>query len=186
MHSVDDRAGERHAVLAQRFAEPDRLVERPALGRGDEHEGRLRGRAAARSTRSARALNSSVIPPSSVKNAVRSAIRSTPVTSLQRAEQGAAPIPSRRMPMPVGRRNTCSAPPPRNDVSRPGAFRNSTRVVRRRRVEHQQVVVAGDELVELLDRRELLRAGDGARELAIDPVALDLLGARRGSARRGR
>ena len=46
------------------------------------------------------------------------------------------------------------------------------RVARRRRVEHEQVEVAAlVEVVELGDRRELLRAGHRARELLVDPVA---------------
>ncbi len=63
-------------------------------------------------------------------------------------------------------------------MSRPGRLEEVERVARGRRVEHEQVEVALlRELVELGDRGELLRAGDGARELAVDAVALDLLGA---------
>ena len=80
--------------------------------------------------------------------------------------------------MPVGRRNVvhCAAAEERRQPA--GRVEELDGIVGGRRVEHQQVVVAGDELVELLDRGELLRARDGVRELAVDPVALDLLGTR--------
>ena len=64
-----------------------------------------------------------------------------------------------------------------------GRVEEVERVARRRRVEHEQVVAALlVELVELGDRGELLRAGDRARELLVDPVAEDLV-ARRGVGR---
>ncbi len=59
------------------------------------------------------------------------------------------------------------------------------RVARRRRVEHEQVEAALlVELVELRDRRELLRAGDRARELLVDPVGEHLVAGRASGASR--
>ena len=66
--------------------------------------------------------------------------------------------------------------PGRSRVSRPGRVEEVERVARRRRVEHEQVEVALlVELVELGDRGELLRAGDRARELLVDPVGEHLV-----------
>ena len=57
-----------------------------------------------------------------------------------------------------------------------GRVEEVERVARRRRVEHEQVVVALlVELVELGDRGELLRAGDRARELLVDAVGEHLV-----------
>ncbi len=77
------------------------------------------------STCRARTLKSSVIPPSSWKNVLRSAIRSIPVIRRSATSSGAAPRPSTRIPRPVGRMNALSALPSRNDVSRAGASRKS-------------------------------------------------------------
>ena len=90
-------------------------------------------------------------------------------------------------PRPAGRRNMRIARPWKKRGQPPGRVEEVERVARRRRVEHEHVEVAVlVELVELRDRGELLRAGDRARELLVDPVREDLVARARRPARAAR
>ena len=65
------------------------------------------------------------------------------------------------MPKPVGRMKSCSERPSMNCVSRSRRVEEVERVAGRRRVEDEQVVAAlRVDLVELLHRHVLLRAGE--------------------------
>ena len=116
--------------------------------------------------------------PSRPKNTVRSVIRSMPVIRRRPPSSGSAPRPSARIPNPVGRRNALSALPSRNELSRPGASRKSS-ALRDGGVSStsRSNSLSSVELVQLGDRGQLLRSRDRGRQLAIDAVGLDLLGA---------
>ena len=130
-------------------------------------------------TRSARSVKPSIIPPSERKNTDRSSQQVDARDPLQQREHhaGAAPDdlaadPRRPQEHPDRAALEEAGQPPRR-------VEEVERVARRRRVEHEQVVVALlVELEQLRDRGELLRAGDRARELLVDPVLEDLLARR--------
>ena len=134
------------------------------------------GSASSAATRFARATKPSIIPPSARKNTDRSSSRSTPVT--RRSSPKATPVPAtddaaaeaRRAQEDLDGAALEEAGEPLRGVE------EVERVARRRRVEHEQVEApAGVEVVELGDRRELLRAGHGAGELLVDAVAQHLV-----------
>ena len=81
-----------------------------------------------------------------------------------------------RPPKPAGRRKTLTARPWKKPVSRSGASRKSS-ALRDGGVSStsRSKSPSGVEVVELGDRGELLRAGDGARELLVDAVAEHLV-----------
>ena len=116
------------------------------------------------------------MPPSVRKNTERSWSRSTPVTRLSSENTTPVPRPRTCRRAPPGAGTSRTARPwkkPRQPVRR---VEEVERVARRRRVEHEQVEAALlVELVELRDRRELLRAGDRARELLVDAVGEHLV-----------
>ena len=129
------------------------------------------GSASSAPTRSARAAKPSIMPPSERKKTDRSSSRSTPVTRRSSPKATPVPRPMMRPPRPGGAEEDLDraaleeAGQPRRRVE------EVERVARGRRVEHEQVEVAARvEVVELGDRRELLRAGDGVGELLVDPV----------------
>ena len=124
------------------------------------------GSASSAPTRSARATKPSIMPPSARKKTDRSSSRSTPVT--RRSSPNATPVP--RAEDPPAEAGGAQEDLDRAALEEAGEARGRVeeveRVARRRRVEHEQVEVAARvEVVELGDRGELLRAGDGVGEL---------------------
>ena len=175
--AVDDHAGEREPVAREPLAEPDRLVDRLAGGRGDEHERRRVGaqqlldlggalaevdRHVAEKLEEHRQVGDQV-DPGDLAEATQQRHRAP-------AERAEARVRS-------GFRNAFNARPSRNELSRPGASRNSSALrdggVSRTSRSNSSACI---ELVELGDRGQLLRPRDRGRQLAIDAVGLDLLG----------
>ena len=134
------------------------------------------GSASSALTPSARSLKPSSRPLSARKNTLRSSSRSTPVSAPEHREDDARPAAddlrgeARRGEEDLQRAALEEA---REAV---GGVEEVQRVARRRGVEHEHVEAPGAvELVELGDRRELLRARDRARELLVDAVGEDVV-----------
>ena len=176
VHAVDDQAAERHRATRAACGgrrSPPRPARAPVRSRRGTSSP---GRSSSALTPSARSRKPSTRPPSARKKTDRSSSRSTPVRRLQHAEDdaGAAAHRARRE---AGRREEQLQ---RAAVEEPGQpvrrVEEVERVARRRRVEHEHVEAPrGVQVVELRDGRELLRAGDRAGELLVDPVAEDLV-----------
>ncbi len=179
MDAVHDHAGERQAALGERAPEPDRLIGRLGLGRADEHESRGGG---------AQHLFHLL--------GAGSEILRHPAEQLEEGAEVADQVDAGDPPQPGEERADAAAEHPHADAGRTqerlqrtpleergqpsGSVEEVERVARRRRVEHEQVeLVLLIEVVELRDRRELLRSRDRGRELAVDAIGLDLLGPRR-------
>ena len=178
VHAVDDHAAERHPRLAQLAVEEDRLLDRVVLRRGDDQE--RRRRVLEQRADPLGALGEAVDQPAERAEEHRQVLEQVDARDpLQQREHhaGAAPDdlaadPRRPQEHPDRAALEEAGQPPRR-------VEEVERVARRRRVEHQQVVVALlVELEQLRDRGELLRAGDRAGELLVDPVLEDLLARR--------
>ena len=167
VHPVDQHAAERHPRGATACG-GSRSPPRPARAAGEVTiRNVVAGSDSSASTRRARSVKPSIMPPSARKNTERSCSRSTPVTRLR--IENTMPVP-RPISPPGAQEHADRAA--LEEVRQPARrVEEVERVARRRRVEHEQVPVALlVELVELGDRRELLRAGDRGRELLVDAV----------------
>ena len=179
VHAVDDQAAERHRGVGQLAVEEDRLLDGVVARRGDDHE--RRARVLEQRADAAGALGEAVDHPAERAEEDRQVVQQVDARQpLEQPEDDAG----------------AAAQQPAADPGRPDEHLDRTaleeggqparrveeveRVARRRGVEHEQVVVALlVELVELGDRGELLRAGDRARELLVDPVGEHLVTRRR-------
>ncbi len=137
------------------------------------------GSASSALTPAARSRKPSIRPPARGRTTLRSWSRSTPVTRLSTQKTTLVPRPMTFAARPRRREEQ----PQRAALEEAGQpvrrVEEVERVARRRRVEHEHVEAPGAvQLVELGDRRELLRAGDRARELLVDPVVEDLVARR--------
>ena len=124
-----------------------------------------------------RSASSGIIVPSARKNVERSSSSATPVAL--RSALKTTPVPDAQQP--PGAQEHAGSRGPGGSREPVGRVEEVQRVARRRRVEHEDVELAGRvELVQLGDRGELLRAGDGAGELPVDRVGEDLVARRLG------
>ena len=182
VHAVDDHAAERHPGLHQLAVEVDRLLDRVVLGRGDDQE--RRGRVLEQRADALGALREAVDQPGERAEEHRQVLEQVDAGhALEQREDDAGAAADDLAAEARGAQEDADRAALEEARQAAGRVEEVERVARRRRVEHEQVVVALlVELVELGDRRELLRAGDRARELLVDPVAEDLV-ARRGVGR---
>ena len=170
MQAVDDQAAERHAGVGELAVEEDRLLDRVVAGSGDDEE--RRGRVLEQRADSPRALREAVDHAAERAEEHRQVVQEVDAgEALHQPEHDAgaaaedAAAQARRAQEHLDR---AALEEPGEPV---GRVEEVERVARRRRVEHQQVVVALlVELVQLRDRSELLRPGDRAGELLVDPV----------------
>ena len=147
----------------------DRLPRRLGLGRGDDQEGRRRGRAAARRRRGCARRSRRSRPRASGRSCDRSPSMSTPVTRAKIEKTRAVERPKRRAVRPAGGDEHLQRPS-FQEAQQPGrCVEEVQRVARRGRVEHDHVEVAlVVELIQLGDRAQLLRAGHRRGQLAVD------------------
>ena len=127
--------------------------------------------ASSASTRRARSEKPSAISPNELKNSDRSRSRSTPVARL--STENTRPVPRPTMPRPIRpeARKNCRERESMKRASRRGRLQEVQRVAAGRGVQHQQVVAPLlVQLVELLHRHVLLRAGHRVGELLVDRV----------------
>ena len=179
VHAVDDHAAERHPRLGQLAVEEDRLLDRVVLGRGDDQE-RRRGVLEQRAD-ALGALGEAVDQPAERAEEHRQVLEQVDAGhALEQREHDAGPAPDDLAADPGRAEEHPDRAALEEAGEAAGRVEEVERVARRRRVEHEQVVVALlVELEQLRDRGELLRAGDRARELLVDPVGEDLVARRR-------
>ncbi len=173
MHAVDYHAAERQALVGKLAVEPRRLLDRRGARRGDEEE---RGAAVAEQGLDAlRPLAKTVGHVAERVEEVGQVLQHVdtrgPLEHREHHARAAADQPeahAARRAEELERARVDEAREPLRGVE------EVERVARRRRVEHQQVVAALlVQLVELLHRHVLLRAGHRVRELAVDRVRQD-------------
>ncbi len=175
MDAVDDHPAERHPRLHQLAVEVDRLLDRVVLRRGHDQE--RRGGVLEQRADALGPLREAIDQPRQRAEEHRQILEQVDAGhALEQREDDAGAAADDL---------AAEARRPEEDADRasleeagqaPGRVEEVKGVARRRRVEHEQVVVALlVELVELGDRGELLRAGDRAGELLVDPVAEDLV-----------
>jgi hypothetical protein len=170
VHAVDDQAAERHPVLGELAAEEDRLLDRLALGRADDEE--RRRRVAEQRLDPLGALLEAVDQPAERAEEDAEVVEQVDARQLAQHRQHDPGPRADDARGEAGRAEEDLQRAPLEEAGQPvGRVEEVERVARRRRVEHEHVEAPGAvELVELRDGGELLRAGDGARQLLIDPV----------------
>src|SRR4051794_2708607 len=178
VRAVDDEPAERHVVVGELAAEEDRLLDRLALRRGDDEE--RRRRVAEQRLDALRAFLEAL--DQAPERAEEDAEVVEQVDARQPAQHGEhdARPGANDLRREARRREEDLQRAPLEEAGEPvGRVEEVERVARRRRVEHEHVEAPGAvELPELRDSRELLRAGDRARELLVDAVAEHVVASR--------
>ena len=179
VHAVDDHAAEGHPRRLELAPEVDRLLDRLALGRGDEEE--HRPRVGEQLVDLDGTLLEPVDHPADGAEEHGQVLEQVhpghPLEDPEHHSRAPAHHPGGESGRAEEHLERSSLEELRQPVRR---VEEVERVLGRRRVEHEQVVAALlVQLVEALHRHVLGRARDRGRELLVDPVGEDLVARRR-------
>ena len=186
VHAVDHEPAERHPRVRELAVEVDRLLRRVVARRGDDQE--RRRRILEQRADAVGALREAVDHPAERAEEHRQVLQQVDAgDALEQAEHHPRPAPEHLAAQPRRPQEHPDRAAAEEALQPLRRVEEVERVARRRRVEHEQVEAAVlVELVELRDRRELLRAGDRVGELLVDPVGEHLVARARRRARAAR
>ncbi len=173
--AVDDEAAEWHARVGQLAVEMDRLLGGVVPRRGHDQE--RRGGVLEQRADAVRALHEAVDHPAQRAEEHRQVLQQVDAGDALEQREHHPRAAAEDLAAQARRAQEHADRAPAEEALQPlRRVEEVERVARRRRVEHQQVVVALlVELVQLGDRGELLRAGHRAGELLVDPVGEHLV-----------